>query len=140
MTNFHLPKSTLMILTCAFGGYDLIIEAYRKAIRDQYKFSTYGDAMLILNTCLCFCRNNYRKLLPAQDVIRCYVKQRGLSGLYFGLSRQNFWWLGSFSVCCLYLDDCRRAAALRPSPPFPISAFYGFSQRPMLKERRMIEG
>ncbi|HNP24001.1 MAG TPA: tRNA preQ1(34) S-adenosylmethionine ribosyltransferase-isomerase QueA [Panacibacter sp.] len=48
VTNFHLPKSTLMILTCAFGGYDLIIEAYRKAIKDQYKFSTYGDAMLIL--------------------------------------------------------------------------------------------
>jgi len=48
VTNFHLPKSSLYILTCAFGGYDLIQEAYKKAIKDKYKFSTYGDAMLIL--------------------------------------------------------------------------------------------
>ncbi|HSU51993.1 MAG TPA: tRNA preQ1(34) S-adenosylmethionine ribosyltransferase-isomerase QueA [Segetibacter sp.] len=48
VTNFHLPKSSLFILTCAFGGYDLIIEAYKKAIKDKYKFSTYGDAMLVL--------------------------------------------------------------------------------------------
>jgi len=48
VTNFHLPKSSLYILTCAFGGYDLIQEAYKKAIKDKYKFSTYGDAMLVL--------------------------------------------------------------------------------------------
>ncbi len=48
VTNLHLPKSSLFILTCAFGGYDLIMEAYKKAIKDKYKFSTYGDAMLIL--------------------------------------------------------------------------------------------
>jgi S-adenosylmethionine:tRNA ribosyltransferase-isomerase len=48
VTNFHLPKSSLFILTCAFGGYDLITEAYKKAIKDKYKFSTYGDAMLVL--------------------------------------------------------------------------------------------
>lgn len=48
VTNFHLPKSSLFILTCAFGGYDLIQEAYKKAIKDKYKFSTYGDAMLVL--------------------------------------------------------------------------------------------
>lgn len=48
ITNFHLPKSSLFILTCAFGGYDLIQEAYKKAIKDKYKFSTYGDAMLVL--------------------------------------------------------------------------------------------
>jgi len=48
VTNFHLPKSSLFILACAFGGYDLIMEAYMKAIKDKYKFSTYGDAMLIL--------------------------------------------------------------------------------------------
>ena len=48
VTNFHLPKSSLYILTCAFGGYDLIQEAYKKAIKDKYKFSTYGDAMVIL--------------------------------------------------------------------------------------------
>jgi S-adenosylmethionine:tRNA ribosyltransferase-isomerase len=48
VTNFHLPKSSIFILTCAFGGYDLIMEAYKKAIKEKYRFSTYGDAMLIL--------------------------------------------------------------------------------------------
>jgi len=48
VTNFNLPKSTLLILTCAFGGYELIMEAYKKAVKDQYKFSTYGDAMLVI--------------------------------------------------------------------------------------------
>ena len=48
VTNFHLPKSSLLILTCAFAGYDLIMEAYKKAIKDKYSFSTYGDAMLVL--------------------------------------------------------------------------------------------
>ena len=48
VTNFHLPKSSLLILTCAFGGYDLIMEAYAKAIKEKYSFSTYGDAMLVL--------------------------------------------------------------------------------------------
>ncbi|MDB5248815.1 MAG: tRNA preQ1(34) S-adenosylmethionine ribosyltransferase-isomerase QueA [Segetibacter sp.] len=48
VTNFHLPKSSLLILTAAFGGYDLIMEAYKKAIKDKYKFSSYGDAMLVL--------------------------------------------------------------------------------------------
>jgi len=48
VTNFNLPKSSLLILTAAFGGYDLVMEAYKKAIKDKYKFSTYGDAMLLL--------------------------------------------------------------------------------------------
>jgi S-adenosylmethionine:tRNA ribosyltransferase-isomerase len=48
VTNFNLPRSSLLILTCAFGGYDLIMESYRKAIKDKYKFSTFGDAMLVL--------------------------------------------------------------------------------------------
>jgi S-adenosylmethionine:tRNA ribosyltransferase-isomerase len=48
VTNFHLPKTSIFILACAFGGYDLIMEAYKKAIKDKYRFSTYGDAMLIL--------------------------------------------------------------------------------------------
>jgi S-adenosylmethionine:tRNA ribosyltransferase-isomerase len=48
VTNFHLPKSSIFILTCAFGGYELIMEAYKKAIKEKYRFSTYGDAMLIL--------------------------------------------------------------------------------------------
>jgi len=48
ITNFHTPKSTLMMMTCAFGGYDLIMEAYNKAVKEKYRFFTYGDAMLIL--------------------------------------------------------------------------------------------
>ena len=48
ITNFHLPKSSLIILVCAFGGYDLIMEAYREAVKHEYRFFSYGDAMLIL--------------------------------------------------------------------------------------------
>ncbi len=48
VTNFNLPKSALLILTCAFGGYELIMEAYKKAVKEEYKFSAYGDAMLVL--------------------------------------------------------------------------------------------
>ncbi|MEN9963788.1 MAG: hypothetical protein RL582_883 [Bacteroidota bacterium] len=48
VTNFHLPKSSLMIMACAFAGYDLMMEAYEKAIKDKYRFFSYGDAMLII--------------------------------------------------------------------------------------------
>ncbi|MGB0861961.1 MAG: tRNA preQ1(34) S-adenosylmethionine ribosyltransferase-isomerase QueA [Saprospiraceae bacterium] len=48
VTNFHLPKSSLVIMAAAFGGYDLIMEAYQEAIKEKYRFFTYGDAMLIL--------------------------------------------------------------------------------------------
>jgi S-adenosylmethionine:tRNA ribosyltransferase-isomerase len=48
ITNFHLPKSSLIILVSAFGGYDLIMKAYEEAIKKKYKFFSYGDAMLIL--------------------------------------------------------------------------------------------
>lgn len=48
LTNFHLPESILLMMTCAFGGYDLIMEAYEVAIKEKYKFFSYGDAMLIL--------------------------------------------------------------------------------------------
>ncbi len=48
ITNFHLPKSSLMIMVSAFGGYDLIMEAYKVAIKEKYRFFSYGDAMLIL--------------------------------------------------------------------------------------------
>jgi S-adenosylmethionine:tRNA ribosyltransferase-isomerase len=48
LTNFHKPKSTLMMTAAAFGGYDLIMEAYQTAIKEEYKFMTYGDAMLII--------------------------------------------------------------------------------------------
>jgi S-adenosylmethionine:tRNA ribosyltransferase-isomerase len=48
LTNFHLPKTSLYIMACAFGGYDLMVEAYKVAIKEKYRFATYGDAMLIL--------------------------------------------------------------------------------------------
>jgi S-adenosylmethionine:tRNA ribosyltransferase-isomerase len=48
VTNFHLPKTSLLIMVCAFAGYDLAMEAYKKAIKDKYRFFSYGDAMLVL--------------------------------------------------------------------------------------------
>lgn len=48
ITNFHLPKSTLLMLVAAFGGYDLVMRAYQEAIREKYRFYSFGDAMLIL--------------------------------------------------------------------------------------------
>jgi S-adenosylmethionine:tRNA ribosyltransferase-isomerase len=48
LTNFHLPKSTLFILVCAFAGIDLIKHAYKEAIKNGYRFYSYGDAMLLL--------------------------------------------------------------------------------------------
>ena len=48
ITNFHLPKSTLMLLVSAFAGKDFIFEAYRQAIAEKYRFFSYGDGMLIL--------------------------------------------------------------------------------------------
>jgi S-adenosylmethionine:tRNA ribosyltransferase-isomerase len=48
ITNFHQPKSSLLIKVAAFGGYDLIMKAYEQAIKEKYKFFAYGDAMLIL--------------------------------------------------------------------------------------------
>lgn len=47
LTNFHLPKSTLMMLVSAFGGIELIKKAYQHAIKEEYRFFSYGDAMLI---------------------------------------------------------------------------------------------
>jgi S-adenosylmethionine:tRNA ribosyltransferase-isomerase len=48
VTNFHLPKSSLLIMVCAFGGFDLVMEAYNQAVKEEYRFFSYGDAMLIL--------------------------------------------------------------------------------------------
>ena len=48
LTNFHLPRSTLLMLVCAFGGRELILEAYRHAVREAYRFYSYGDCMLVL--------------------------------------------------------------------------------------------
>ena len=48
ITNFHTPKSTLLMMVSAFGGYDLVKEAYAQAIKEKYRFYSYGDAMLII--------------------------------------------------------------------------------------------
>ena len=48
LTNFHLPKSTLIMLTSAFAGKDFVFKAYEEAIKEKYKFYSYGDCMLIL--------------------------------------------------------------------------------------------
>ena len=48
LTNFHLPRSTLLMLVAAFAGYDLTMRAYAEAVRERYRFYSYGDAMVIL--------------------------------------------------------------------------------------------
>jgi S-adenosylmethionine:tRNA ribosyltransferase-isomerase len=48
LTNFHMPESTLLMMACAFGGYDTVMKAYQTAIKEKYRFLTYGDAMLII--------------------------------------------------------------------------------------------
>jgi S-adenosylmethionine:tRNA ribosyltransferase-isomerase len=48
ITNFHLPKTSLIIMVSAFGGYDLMMKAYKEAIKKKYRFFSYGDAMLII--------------------------------------------------------------------------------------------
>jgi S-adenosylmethionine:tRNA ribosyltransferase-isomerase len=48
ITNFHLPRSTLLMLVAAFAGYELTMEAYRVALANDYRFYSYGDAMVIV--------------------------------------------------------------------------------------------
>jgi len=48
VTNFHLPRSTLLMLVCAFAGYEPVMRAYREAIREGYRFYSYGDAMAVV--------------------------------------------------------------------------------------------
>lgn len=48
ITNFHLPKTSLIIMIAAFGGFELIMDAYQEAIKEKYRFFSYGDAMLII--------------------------------------------------------------------------------------------
>ncbi|MBP3537813.1 MAG: S-adenosylmethionine:tRNA ribosyltransferase-isomerase, partial [Muribaculaceae bacterium] len=48
VTNFHMPLSTMLMMVCAFGGYELVMKAYEEAVAKGYRFGCYGDAMLIL--------------------------------------------------------------------------------------------
>jgi S-adenosylmethionine:tRNA ribosyltransferase-isomerase len=48
LTNFHMPRTTLMVLVSTFAGRELIARAYAEAIRERYRFLSYGDAMLLL--------------------------------------------------------------------------------------------
>lgn len=48
LTNFHLPQSTLLMLVSAFAGYELVMKAYREAVRERYRFFSYGDCMFII--------------------------------------------------------------------------------------------
>jgi S-adenosylmethionine:tRNA ribosyltransferase-isomerase len=50
ITNFHLPESTLLMLVCAFAGYDNVMAAYQHAVQERYRFFSYGDAMFISRT------------------------------------------------------------------------------------------
>jgi S-adenosylmethionine:tRNA ribosyltransferase-isomerase len=48
LTNFHLPRTSLLLLVCAFAGKDLALAAYRHAVEARYRFYSYGDCMLIV--------------------------------------------------------------------------------------------
>jgi len=48
ITNFHMPESTLLMMVCAFGGYENVLNAYEVAVKEKYRFYSYGDAMLII--------------------------------------------------------------------------------------------
>ena len=48
ISNLQLPCSTLLMMVAAFGGYDTVMEAYHTAVKEEYRFGTYGDAMLII--------------------------------------------------------------------------------------------
>lgn len=48
ITNFHLPKTSLLVLVCAFGGIENVLNAYKIAVKERYRFYSFGDAMLII--------------------------------------------------------------------------------------------
>ncbi len=49
LTNFHLPRSTLLMLVSAMAGREFVLAAYREAVREEYRFFSYGDCMLIVD-------------------------------------------------------------------------------------------
>ncbi|HIV83570.1 MAG TPA: S-adenosylmethionine:tRNA ribosyltransferase-isomerase, partial [Candidatus Prevotella intestinigallinarum] len=49
VANFYHPESTMLMATAAFGGYELVMEAYKMAVKNGYRFGCYGDALLILD-------------------------------------------------------------------------------------------
>jgi S-adenosylmethionine:tRNA ribosyltransferase-isomerase len=65
VTNFHLPRSTLLMLVCALGGTGRVLSAYRQAVEAGYRFFSYGDAML---------------LFPGSDASAVLSREHGLSG------------------------------------------------------------
>jgi S-adenosylmethionine:tRNA ribosyltransferase-isomerase len=48
ITNFHMPRTTMLVLVSAFAGREFVLQAYQEAIREKYRFLSFGDAMLIL--------------------------------------------------------------------------------------------
>ena len=48
VTNFHLPSSSLLMLVAALGGYELVMKAYKHAVEQEYRFYSYGDAMMVV--------------------------------------------------------------------------------------------
>jgi len=47
LTNFHLPKSTLLMMICALAGYDFVLDAYKEAVKEKYRFFSFGDCMFL---------------------------------------------------------------------------------------------
>jgi S-adenosylmethionine:tRNA ribosyltransferase-isomerase len=64
LTNFHLPKSTLLMLVSAFAGRDRILAAYAEAIKERYRFYSFGDCMLIISPHPALPREQGRGILP----------------------------------------------------------------------------
>ena len=80
ITNFHLPKSTLIMLVCALAGRKNIMKAYKEAVKEKYRFFSFGDAMFINNT-------NYRN--KYHNVLRYYSKKNYETYEYFKIDKGN---------------------------------------------------
>ncbi len=73
LTNFHLPKSSLLLLVCAFAGTELTLAAYRHAIADGYRFYSYGDAMLVCELVSAWPRVRETRISSRQSAIRFMI-------------------------------------------------------------------